>query len=75
MIERMELSESQHLGFDKYCDERAVFEAKEARFIAMCLLERGGKLTDGWQFDKVHRVFWRDVPDADPATTEPPAGA
>ena len=75
MIERLDLSESQHLGYDKFCDERAVVDAKETRFIAACLLERGGRLTDGWQFDKVHRVFWRDVPDAAADTTQSTTGA
>lgn len=63
MIRKLDLTESQHLGFDKYADERAMLEAREARFLAACLRELGGKIEDPWRFDRVTRVFYVNVPD------------
>lgn len=70
-MKTLNLSDSQHLGWDKFSDERAVLEAKEARFLASCLRELGGKLTDPWQFDRVHRVFWMPDPPQDDAAATP----
>ncbi len=74
-IDILHLTDSQHLGWDKFSDERAVLEAREARFLASCLQELGGALTDAWQFDRVKRVFWKPndattgavIPTANPA--------
>jgi len=57
-MKTLELSESQHLLWDRLCDERAVLEAREARALANMLHERGGSIKDPWQFDRVARVFW-----------------
>lgn len=63
-VKTIELTESQHLGWDKFSDDRAVLEAREARYLAACLRELGGKLSDPWQWDRTHRVFYLNTPDA-----------
>ena len=63
MIETKELTDSQHQGWDRFQDERGVIESREARFLASCLRELGGKDTEGWRFDYPNRVFYRHVPD------------
>ena len=63
MTKRLELSNSHHLLWDKLLDDRAVAEAREARALAAMLQELGGQLNEPWQFDRVHRVFWMNIPD------------
>lgn len=74
MTKTLNLSDSQHLGWDKFSDERAALEAREARFLAACLRELGGKLNEPWQFDRAHRVFYMNVPDSDATATPTDAG-
>ena len=57
------MTDAQHLGFDRYCDDRAILEAREARFLAACLTELGGNINDPWRFDRASRTFYREVPD------------
>ena len=66
MIKTLQLSESQHLLWDRLCDDRAVLEAREARILASMLQELGGKLNEPWQFERTARVFWMNIPDAVP---------
>lgn len=63
MIQKLQLSESQHLLWDRLCDERAVIDAREARILASMLQELGGNIREPWQFDRVNRVFWKNDPD------------
>lgn len=77
-MKTLSLTESQHLGLDKYADDRAVVDSREARFLAACLQELGGKINEPWQFDKVHRVFYLNVPESkenESTTAEPGTGA
>ena len=71
MTKRIELTDTHHLLLDRLQEDRAVLDMREARAIASMLRELGGKLDEPWQFDKVHRVFWMNTPDAEPsASTE-----
>ena len=63
MIKRLQLSESQHLLWDRLCDDRAILEVREGRTLAAMLQELGGTIGEPWQFDRVNRVFWKNEPD------------
>jgi len=80
MLKKLELSASQHQGWDSLLDGRAVVESREKRFLKDCLLELGGALNQPWQFDEATRQFWMNVPDDEtrmaenlPATVGGPA--
>ena len=62
MIHKLTLTESQFIGYDKLCDERAAFDARIARFRAACLVELGGHLNEPWTFDEIDRSFKINVP-------------
>ena len=61
MIKRMELSASQHQGFDGLLDERAKHADREKRFLKDCLIELGGRLNEPWQFDEATKTFWINI--------------
>lgn len=66
MIERVDLTDSQHEGYARFQDEKAIQSSREARFLAACLREHGKSLDpkEGWQFDHGQICFYRIVPDA-----------
>lgn len=63
MIKRLELTESQYIGYDKLCDERAAFDNRMLRFRQACLVELGGRLNEDWRFDEIGRFFWLNLPE------------
>jgi hypothetical protein len=63
MIHSIPLTESQYIGLDKLCDERAAFDARHKRFLSACLVELGGSLREPWTFDEVTREFKIEIPD------------
>lgn len=70
MLKKLELSGSQHQGWDRFLDDRAVAEAREKRFLSDCLLELGGKMNEPWQFDATTRTFWMEVKEDDATRNE-----
>ncbi len=68
MIERLELSNSHHLLWDRIMDDRALQNGRESRILASFLKELGGQLNGGWLWDGESRVFYRTVNDG--ATTD-----
>lgn len=54
-MRRLELSLTQQLLWDR-------IENEEVQTLRLILTELGGKLSEGWQFDRAHRVFWMNEP-------------
>ena len=75
MLKRLELSASQHQGWDFFSDEKAKAAAREKRFLTDCLLELGGKLNEPWQFDEPTRTFYYDDKTGVAENLSEPAGA
>ena len=75
MIKRMELSASQHQGWDLLADERAKCSAREKRFLLDCLQELGGRVNEPWQFDETTRTFWINITDDNNRRTTEGMGA
>ncbi len=72
MMESKELSESQHLLWDRVLDDRAIQAGRESRILANFLRELGGQLNGGWSWDGESRVFYRVThePTTDTRTAE-----
>ncbi len=72
VIEKLEISESHHLLWDRVMDDRAIQNGRESRILANFLKELGGTLTGGWSWDGESRVFYRVThePTTDTRTAE-----